>query len=320
MTIVSQIHPAGIEAAAPYADIETLPDAAPETLRRALSDAHAVVLRSFGRIDADAMDAAPNLRVIARHGVGVDNVDLEAAAERGIWAVYTPEANAEAVAEHVIGSALAFQRRLVAADRAAREGDWSMRDRDYGFELLGRTIGVVGAGRIGARVAEIAARGFRMKTLYCDIAPRPDLERELGAERTELDELLERSDIVTAHAPATAETIGMFRRERFQKMKRTALFINAARGALHREPDLIEALKAGEIAGACLDVFETEPLPTDSPLTRLPNVLLSPHKAGQSERSMRSMSLVTVDALRVLRGEEPRFPANRPMHPREPVG
>lgn len=320
MVVVSKIHEAGLNAAAPHAHIETLPDAKPDTLRNGMSDAHAVILRAFGRINAELMDASPELRVIGRHGVGIDNVDLKAAEERGVWVAFTPEANAQAVAEFAVGSALAFQRRIAEADQAVRSGDWSMRDRDYGFEINGRTIGVVGAGRIGARVMEIAVQGFSMKALYCDIAPRPDLEERLGAEKTSLDDLLTRADIVTVHTPATAQTAGMFNRERFELMKPSALFINAARGALHNEDDLIRALETGQIAGACLDVFETEPLPVESPLLRLPNVLLSPHLAGQTERSMRAMSLVTEDALRVLRGEKPRFPANRPPRPKPPVG
>ncbi len=319
IAVVSKIHEAGMNAAAPYAHIETLPDAKPETLRRGMADAHAVILRAFGRIDAELMDASPELRVIGRHGVGIDNVDLKAAEERGIWVAFTPEANAQAVAEFVIGAALAFHRRIPEADQAVRDGDWSMRDRDYGFEISGRTIGVVGAGRIGARVMEIAVQGFSMKALYCDIVPRPDLEARLGAEKTSLNDLLARSDIVTVHTPATPHTAGMFNRRRFEMMKPSALFINAARGVLHNEDDLVYALDTGEIAGACLDVFETEPLPLVSWLLSLPNVLLSPHLAGQTERSMRAMSLVTEDALRVLRGEEPRFPANRPPNPKPPV-
>ena len=319
MVVVSKIHEAGLSAAAPHAHIETLPDAKPDTLRRGMADAHAVILRAFGRVDAELMDASPELRVVGRHGVGIDNVDLKAAEERGIWVAFTPEANAQAVAEFAIGSALSFHRRIPAADQAVRNGDWSMRDSAYGFEINGRTIGVVGAGRIGARVMEIAVQGFSMKALYCDIVPRPNLEARLGAEKTSLDDLLTRSDIVTVHTPATAQTAGMFNRERFEMMKPSALFINAARGALHNEDDLIRALETGQIAGACLDVFETEPLPLESALLRLPNVLLSPHLAGQTEGSMRSMSLVTKDALRVLRGEEPRFPANRPPRPKPPV-
>ena len=192
IAVVSKIHEAGMNAAAPYAHIETLPDAKPDTLRRGMADAHGVILRAFGRIDAKLMDASPELRVVGRHGVGTDNVDLKAAEERGIWVAFTPEANAQAVAEYVIGAALAFRRRIPAADRAVRNGDWSMRDSDYGFELRGRMIGVVGAGRIGARVMEIAALGFSMKTLYCDIAPRSDLKTRLGAEKTSLEDLLAR--------------------------------------------------------------------------------------------------------------------------------
>ncbi|MBT3270718.1 hydroxyacid dehydrogenase [Candidatus Poribacteria bacterium] len=314
--LTSPIHHAGTDALDGHAAWSLLPDLEEATVIDAVREADGMIVRAFGYFGPQLMDAGSRLKVIGRHGVGVDNVDIEAATERGIWVVNTPEANAEAVAEHVIGSMLAFARRIVIADAATRTGDWSLRDRNYGYEVIGKTLGIVGVGRIGARVAQIAALGLNMDILYTDVIDRDDLERDLGAKRVPLNELLERSDVVTAHTPATPQTRGMFNADAFARMKDDALFINAARGPVVDEPAIIEALRSGTIGGACLDVFEEEPLAQESPLMGLPNVILSPHKAGQSDTSMRNMSLVSLDILRVLRGEEPKYPVNRPSDPR----
>ena len=312
----SPIHHAGTDALDGHATWRLLPDLEDETVFAAVREADGMIVRAFGFFGPRLMDAGGRLKVIGRHGVGVDNVDVDAATARGIWVVNTPEANAEAVAEHVIGSMLAFARRLVVADAATRVADWSLRDRDYGFEVIGKTLGVVGVGRIGARVAQIASLGLNMEVLYSDVVVREDLERDLGARRVSLNELLEQSDVVTAHTPATPQTIGMFNGAAFARMKDTALFINASRGLVVDQSAIVDALRSGGIAGACLDVFEEEPLATDSPLMDLPNVILSPHKAGQSDTSMRNMSLVSLDILRILNGEEPQYPVNRPENPR----
>lgn len=315
--LTEPIHPAGTEKLAEEADWWLAPGLDETTLTRELAQADGIVLRARGFLGAAQMDAAPRLRVIGRHGVGLDNVDLDAATERGIWVVYTPLANAEAVAEHVFGVLLAFSKRILLADAAVRRGDWDYRSRDPGFEIFGRTLGIVGMGRIGMRVAAIGARGFGQRILYADVVDRPDAERAFGAERRPLEELLAGSDIVTLHVPATPETKHLLNRERFRWMKPGAFLINASRGAVVEESALVEALRSGRLAGAALDVFEEEPLPLDSPLLSLSNVILSPHKAGQTEESMRRMAMVTEDILRVLRGEMPCYPANRPQRPRK---
>ncbi|MBM3213965.1 hydroxyacid dehydrogenase [Candidatus Poribacteria bacterium] len=310
--ITETIHRIGTDLLEPVADwrLSSAPD--DTTLLREVRDIDGLILRARGFVGAEVMDAAPRLRVIGRHGVGVDNVDLDAATARGIWVVNTPEANAEAVAEHVFGVVLAFSKRIVAGDAAVRAGDWAYRNRDHGFEIHGLTLGVVGMGRVGARVAAIGALGFGQRVLYTDAVARPDAEKNLGARRVTLDELLTTSDIVTLHVPSTPDTSGMMNRERFRLVKPGAFFINASRGTVVDEPSLVEALTSGRLAGAALDVFAVEPIPPDSPFLILPNVILSPHKAGQTEESMRRMALVAEDILRVLKGEEPRYPVNRP--------
>jgi len=314
--LTEPIHPVGTAALEGSADWWIASGLDEATLTRELAKADAVVLRARGKVLAAQMDAAPRLRVIGRHGVGLDNVDVDAATERGIWVVFTPEANAEAVAEHVFGVLLAFSKRILLADAAVRRGDWDYRNRDPGFEIRGRTLGIVGMGRIGMRVAAIGSRGFGQRILYTDTVARPEVERDFGATRLELDDLLAESDIVTLHVPATPDTNGLLNRERLCRMKPGAFLINASRGAVVDEPALVEALAAGRLAGAALDVFAEEPLPLDSPLLRLPNVILSPHQAGQTEESMRRMAMVTEDILRVLRGETPIYPANSPRRPR----
>lgn len=311
--LTEPIHPQGTEKLAEEAEWWIASGIDETTLTRELAEADGVVLRARGFIGAAQMDAAPRLRVIGRYGVGLDNVDLDAATERGIWVVYTPLANAEAVAEHVFGVLLAFSKRILLADAAVRRGDWGYRNRDPGFEIFGRTLGVVGMGRIGMRVAAIGARGFGQRILYTDVVARLEVERAFGAERRPLEELLAASDIVTLHVPATPQTHRLLNRERLRCMKPGAFLINASRGAVVEESALVEALQSGRLAGAALDVFEEEPLPLDSPFLSLPNVILSPHKAGQTEESMRRMAMVTQDILRVLRGEMPCYPANRPQ-------
>jgi D-3-phosphoglycerate dehydrogenase len=315
--ITEPIHPVGTDTLAPVASWFHASGYGAQTLAEEMAGVDAVILRARGYVGPELMEAAPWLRVIGRHGVGVDNVDVEAATERGIWVVNTPEANAEAVAEHVFAMMLAFSRRIVQCDRATRKGDWDYRNRDFGFEVLGKTLGIVGMGQIGSRVAAIGMRAFSQQVLYTDAVARPEVEREFGARRVSLEELLAGADIVTVHVPATPETRGLLGRKQIARMRPGALFINCSRGAVVDEEALVAALESGHLGGACLDVFAVEPVPGDSRLLRLPNVLLSPHKAGQTEESMRRMALVAEDVVRVLQGETPRFPVNRPPRPRE---
>jgi D-3-phosphoglycerate dehydrogenase len=317
--LTEPIHPVGTDALNGAAEWWVASGLDEATLTDELSQADGVVLRARGFVGAAQMDAAARLRVIGRHGVGLDNVDVDAATERGIWVVYTPVANAEAVAEHVFGVLLAFSKRILLADAAVRRGDWDYRNRDPGFEIFGKTLGIVGMGRIGTRVASIGSRGFGQRIHYTDAVARPDAERDFGARRVELDDLLADSDIVTLHVPSTPDTNELLNGERLRRMKSGAFLINASRGAVVEETALIESLTSGHLAGAALDVFAEEPLPLDSPFLSLPNVILSPHKAGQTEESMRRMAMVTEDILRVFRGETPIYPVNRPERPRKMV-
>ncbi len=263
------------------------------------------------------MDAGPRLRVIGRHGAGVDNIDVPAATARGIQVVNTPHAPSEAVAEYVAMALVAVTKRPLDADRCTRACDWGFRNRLVGPELMGKTLGIAGFGRIGRRIAEICGCGFRMKILYADAIRAPEAEeRRLGATQVPLDRLLAESDFISMNVPLLPETRHMIDTREFGLMKPTAYLINAARGPVVAEAALVAALKSGRIAGAAIDVFEEEPVTPDNPLLKLDNVLLSPHNAGHSIEAAQNMSMVAADVIRVLNGEAPEFPVNRPEKPR----
>ncbi len=288
-----------------------------DALRERVKDARAIMVRNMTLVDRSVIDAAPNLRVVGRIGVGLDNLDLRALSERGIVVCYPPEENAVSVAEHVFAMLLSFARRIPAADRSAREGKWE-RARFIGFELAGKTMGILGLGRIGFRVA-VRARAFGMRVLAYDpyIVSQHAAVTETGTELAPLETVLRESDVITCHLPLTDETRGLINAERLGWMKPTAILINTSRGPAIHEADLAEALRAGKLGGALLDVREKEP-PERGPLDALPNVLLTPHIASWTEESLhRVISTVAADVDRVLSGQPARSFANFPEpHPR----
>ncbi|GBD31678.1 D-3-phosphoglycerate dehydrogenase [bacterium HR33] len=262
----------------------------------ALRDAHALVVRSETRVTRELLEAAPELKVVARAGIGVDNIDVEAATWRGIAVLNAPAGNTVSAAEHAIGLLLALVRRIPWADRSMRCGEWD-RQRFQGIELRGKTLGIVGLGRIGAHVATLA-RGFGMRLLAHDPHITEARARELGAELVSLEELLQRADVVTLHLPLTPETRNLLDAKRLALMKPTAVLINAARGGLVDEQALLEALEKGKLAGAALDVFETEPLPPDSPLRKAERVILTPHLAGSTVEAQERVGIEICRAVR----------------------
>ncbi len=275
----------------------------------ALPDVHAVLLRT-ARLGVDEIGRAGSLRVIARHGVGVDNVDVEAAGRRGIPVLITPRANLRSVAEHVFALALAVNRNLPASDRSVREGRFADRDRLVGRELFGGTLGIVGLGRVGAEVARIATGGFGMNVLGHDPALPPGEVRERGAEPVEaLADLLGACDLVTVHVPLSGGTRGLIGREELASMRPGSVLIQTSRGGVVDEEALADALSSNHLAGAGIDVYGTEPPPEDHPFFHLENVVLTPHAAALTEQAMRRMAL---DAARgivdVLGGTDPSDP------------
>ncbi len=271
----------------------------------------AVLIRT-AQLTGARIRSASRLKVIARHGVGVDNIDLDAATACGIPVVNTPEANSVSVAEHVIGMMLASVRMMHEADAAVRKGEFSFRDGRTGIELNGRRLGIVGLGRVGARVAGIARHGFQMDVWGYDPYLPPSRFSELGIRAcATIDELVASCDFVTLHLPLTPETRNTIDARRIAMMKQGAVLVNCARGGLVDESALVQALKSGRLRAAAIDVFESEPPPQDHPLYKLPNVLLTPHMAAHTEEAMRRMAMGAAERiLEVLEGKPPRDVVN----------
>jgi D-3-phosphoglycerate dehydrogenase len=254
----------------------------PAVLSERLKDADvAVNIRGRTRFTAEVLQACPKLKLISIWGTGTDNVDLKAAAARGITVTNTPGANALAVAEHTIALILAVAKQLAQADRAMRQGGWP---RNLVPQLRGKRLGLIGTGLIGREVAAMG-RGLGLEVVAWTFHPNPNLAVALGLRYVELEELLQTSDIVSLHLRATPDTRHFLNRERLGMLKTSAILVNTARGALIDEAALVEWLREQRIAGAGLDVFETEPLQAGHPLTALPNVLLTPHCGGMTPDS-----------------------------------
>jgi D-3-phosphoglycerate dehydrogenase len=283
-----------------------------EKLLERLADVRAVMVRNMTTVDRAFIEAAPRLEVVGRIRVGLDNLDLRGLTEHGVVVCYPPEENAVSVAEHVFSLLLGFARHLPAADRSVREGRWE-RSSFIGFELAGKTIGILGLGRIGFRVA-VRARAFGMRVLAYDpyLVPQHPAVTETGTELRSLDEVIRDSDVITVHLPLTEETRHLINAERLGSMKPSALLINTSRGSIVDEAALYEALRGDTIAGAALDVREKEP-PGESPLHSLANLVLTPHIASWTEESLhRVISTVAADVDRVLSGQPAQSFANFP--------
>lgn len=263
----------------------------------------ALVTLPTDRVDRTLLMRAEHLRIIAQYAVGYDNIDIECATRLGIYVTNTPDVLIESVAELTWALILAVARRVVESDIFVRWGGWERAETPIhpqmmlGRELKGKVLGVIGAGRIGSRVAEIGAKGFSMKVIYYSRSRNERLEKETGAEFRDIDELLEEADIVTIHVPLTKETRHLINEERLKRMKRTAILINTSRGAVVDNEALVKALKEGRIAGAGLDVFEIEPLPMNHPLTAFKNVVLTPHIGSATIEARYAMAKTVVQNL-----------------------
>jgi D-3-phosphoglycerate dehydrogenase len=263
-------------------------DQLPDGLAAALRDADAIVVRSAVQVDDALMEHAPKLRVIGRAGVGVDNVDAEAATRRGIVVMNTPGANAVAVAELTVGLMLALARKLPAANSSMHAGKWDKKSLQ-GAELKGKTLGILGLGRIGIEVAK-RARGFGLEIIGSDPFVSAAVARENGIRLVSLDELIAGSDYLTLHVGLTPQTAGVINARSLAAMKKGVRIINCARGELVEDAALVEALKSGQIGGAALDVFIVEP-PKDSPYFGLDNVILTPHIAGSTAEAQEAVGM-----------------------------
>jgi D-3-phosphoglycerate dehydrogenase len=269
-----------------------------------------IVIRANGKVSRILMDSAAKLKVIGRHGVGVENIDLEAATEKGIWVVNTPDANDTSVAEHFFGLALMLSKMLKKADIALHEGRFEARYQYIGRELHGKTIGILGFGKIGRAIGRIGHKGFDMRVLYYDAIQYEKVEKEIQAVKVSLEEVLSQSDYISINLPMLPETKGLLKEREFGLMKPSAYIINLARGPIWDEKSLYSVLKEGRIAGAASDVYEVEPAPKDHPLLQLENFIGTPHMAAHTDEALRRMSLVAEDVIRVLEGKAPVHPVN----------
>jgi phosphoglycerate dehydrogenase-like enzyme len=285
-----------------------------EAILRELGDgADAAVASTTVYFDDALFTRCPRLRVVGRMGVGVDNIDLDAATRHGVQVVNTPLPIIEPVAEHALALLLALSRSILRGDRCVRKGQWRTPTEGPGPELAGKTLGIIGFGNTGRRLAEICHLGLGMRVVYHDVQPVPaEVEARLGARRLSFDEVLSQSDGVSVHVNLSPRTRGLIDARAFSLMKPSAWFLNCSRGPVVDEAALVAALRERRIAGAGLDVLQEEPPPADHPLFAFENVVLTPHRAGQSSESLVGCSKVVEDIVRVLRGEPPRFPVNRP--------
>ena len=271
----------------------------------AAAGADGVLLRTWPRASQSLMASLPTLKVVGRHGAGLDIVDIPAATRLGVAVVHAPGSNAQAVAEHALMLMLVCVKRTLVVDKATRAGDWAARGGGN-TELFGKTLGIVGVGNIGRRVAKFAG-AIGMKVLGYDKFLAADELLRRGVEPVaSLAALLPQVDVLTCHTPLTDETRGMINDKTLGLLRKGAIYINTSRGPVHQERAIFEALTRGQLGAAGIDVFEEEPSSTDNPLFNLPNVVVSSHVAGVTQEARRATSLqVAGEMLRVLRGEKP---------------
>jgi len=302
------IHPEGMIVLEEACEVVHAGSLEEDQLIRQVGDAEGIIIRAKGAVSRQIIESAPSLKVIGRHGVGIENIDLKAAREKNITVVYTPTANAQSVAEHFVGLALILAKKLKSADVALREGNWKARYELIGTELSRKTLGILGFGRIGKQTARICRKCFDMSILYYDTMSFPDVEEELGAQRVPIEHIFTEADFISVNLPLIPQTRGLINADYLRRMKPTAYLINMARGTLWVEADIVRALEEHRIAGAGSDVFEEEPPSPDNPLFELDNFIGTPHMAAHTEEALIRMSMVARDIVRVLEGQAPEFP------------
>ncbi|HEX9012133.1 MAG TPA: hydroxyacid dehydrogenase [Anaerolineaceae bacterium] len=287
------------------AQVDDRPGISADELLQIVGDYDALIVRGRTKVTQAVFDAGKKLKVVGRSGVGVDNIDLKAARGCGVAVVNAPVATTLAVAELAFAMMLALVRELPRADASMKAGKWLKKELE-GNELYGKTLGVIGFGRIGAEVGKRGA-AFEMKVVAYDPLLSADQIRERGAEPVTLDELYQQADMISVHVPLTDQTRGMLGAEAFGKMKKGVRLVCAARGGIIDEAALLAALESGQVAGAALDVFATEP-PGDSALVKHPKVIATPHVGGQTvEGQQRAASDISGEVLAALRGDPLRW-------------
>jgi len=299
--IAEELSPATVEALGPDFEIRTTDGADRAQLLAAIADVDAILVRSATKVDAEALAAAGRLKVVARAGVGLDNVDVKAATQAGVMVVNAPTSNIVSAAELAVALLLATARRVPAADKSLKGGEWK-RSRYTGVELYEKTLGIVGLGRIGILVAQRLA-AFGMNVVAYDPYVQAGRAAQMGVRLATLDELLEISDFISVHLPKTPETLGLIGDEELHKVKPSVIVVNAARGGIVDEHALYTALKEGRVAGAGVDVFASEPC-TDSPLFEFENVVATPHLGASTDEAQEKAGIAVAKSVRLaLAGE-----------------
>jgi len=291
---VSKIHESALRKAQEFADVDVKLDMTEEQLVGIVDKYDAILVRSKPKITKAMIDAGKNLKVIGRAGVGLDNVDKEAAKAKGVEVVNSPEAATVSVAEHAMALMLALLRHIPKAERKLREGNWDR--KIMGTELYGKTLGLIGFGRIGKEVS-LRARAFGMKIIVSDPIMTSEDAREFNAELVSTEELVKTADIISLHVPVLPTTKDIINEKTLAMMKPTAVIINTARGHAIDEDALYKALKENKIAGAALDVYKTEP-PTGSPLLTLDNIVVVPHMGANTNEGQVTAGMVVVEKIR----------------------
>ncbi|MBI4362555.1 MAG: phosphoglycerate dehydrogenase [Euryarchaeota archaeon] len=299
--VAEEMSEEGIQVLRQGARVEVALGLKPEELRKRMGGVEAIVVRSQVKLDRPMLEAARGLRVIGRAGVGIDNIDVEAATERGIIVLNAPEESTISAAEHTLALLLSLARQVPQADASMREGKWERR-RFLGTQLHGKTLGIIGLGRVGSEVAR-RAQAFGMQVAAYDPYLTPERAKEFGITLATLDEVVSRADFLTCHTPLTPDTRHLIGPAQFRKMKKGVHVINVSRGGVIDEEALAQALREGKVAGAALDVFETEP-PRDSPLRGMDNVVLTPHLGASTHEAQVNVSVaIAQQVIAALRGE-----------------
>ncbi|KPL19191.1 MAG: hypothetical protein AMJ93_13290 [Anaerolineae bacterium SM23_84] len=306
------IHPQALALLEREVTILPMYEASLPELRQALASVNATIVSTRFPITQQDIELASRLEVIGRPGAGVDSVDIRAASDAGIPVVYTPDGPTESVAEHTLCFMLMLAKQMLKADAAVRQSDFPFRTRVTGTEIMGKTLGIIGGGHIGSRVAKICSSAFDMRVLVYDPYITPERAHACGGTLcTALDQIMTDADFVSIHTPLTPETRRLIGRRELAMMKPTAFLINTSRGPVVDEQALSEALRQKRIAGAALDVFEKEPPDSDFPLFGMDNVALTPHMASFTHEGRYRMGVAVVQqVLDVLRGKRPQFLAN----------
>ncbi|HBR18459.1 MAG: phosphoglycerate dehydrogenase [Deltaproteobacteria bacterium RIFCSPLOWO2_12_FULL_43_16] len=261
----------------------------PEELKKVIKNYHALVVRSATKVTAEIIEAADNLKVIGRAGTGVDNIDTAAATKKGIVVMNTPGGNTITTAEHAVSMLMALARKIPQATASMRKGEWEKKKFE-GTEVTGKTLGILGVGNIGSVVAD-RAQGLKMNVIAYDPYLSQEAANRMGVELVSLDELYKKSDFISIHVPLTNETKNLVNKDAFAKMKKGVKIINCARGGIVHEKDLCDAIKAGIVSGAAMDVFEKEPAPPDNPLLQMEEVILTPHLGASTAEAQENVAI-----------------------------